>query len=41
MSLESGWMMQLTEAVEQASRCRQHGFVAGEVANTNAHVLPT
>jgi hypothetical protein len=41
MSLEYGWLTQLTEAVEQASHCWQHGFVAGEVAYADAHELPT
>lgn len=41
MSLEYGWLTQLTYAVEQASRCWQHGFIAGEVAYSDAHELPT
>jgi len=40
VSLESGWLTQLTHAVEQASCCWQHGFVAGEVAYSDAHELP-
>jgi hypothetical protein len=41
MSLEYGWLTRLTQAVEQASLCWQHGFVAGEVAYADAHELPT
>jgi hypothetical protein len=40
MSLEYGWLVQLTEAVELASCCWQHGFIAGEVAYADAHELP-
>jgi hypothetical protein len=31
-SQDQGWLAQLTEAVEQAAHCWQHGFIAGHVA---------